>query len=138
MNPVIADVAAGLLPVLEEYQPDLLLLGGQIAKSFSWFGKELERECEKRKIRIQAYLVDNKGRNVQKRNRNKKLESICFEGGAGVQPEKLQPAAAEPADFDAFWAKQKAKLAAVPLKSKMEKIKSTKNVDIYAVTVDCA
>ena len=48
-----ADVAAGLLPVLEEYQPDLLLLGGQIAKSFSWFGKELERECEKRKIRIQ-------------------------------------------------------------------------------------
>ncbi len=89
-------------------------------------------------VRIQAYLVDNKGRNVQKRNRNKKLESICFEGGAGVQPEKLQPAAAEPADFDAFWAKQKAKLAAVPLKSKMEKIKSTKNVDIYAVTVDCA
>lgn len=48
-----ADVAAGLLPVLEKYQPDLLLLGGQIAKSFSWFGKELERECEKRKIRIQ-------------------------------------------------------------------------------------
>ena len=40
-----ADVAAGLLPVL--------LLGGQIAKSFSWFGKELERECGKRKIRIQ-------------------------------------------------------------------------------------
>ena len=34
-------------------EPDLLLLGGQIAKSFSWFGKELERECEKRKIRIQ-------------------------------------------------------------------------------------
>ena len=48
-----ADVAAGLLPVLEEYRPDLLLLGGQIAKSFSWFGKELERECGKRKIRIQ-------------------------------------------------------------------------------------
>ena len=48
-----ADVAAGLLPVLEKYQPDLLLLGGQIAKSFSWFGKELERACEKRKIRIQ-------------------------------------------------------------------------------------
>lgn len=48
-----ADVAAGLLPVLEKYQPDLLLLGGQIAKSFSRFGKELERKCEKRKIRIQ-------------------------------------------------------------------------------------
>ena len=48
-----ADVAAGLLPVLEEYRPDLLLLGGQIAKDFSWFGKELERECGKRKIRIQ-------------------------------------------------------------------------------------
>ena len=89
-------------------------------------------------VRIQAYLVDNKGRNVQKRNWNKQLENICFEGGAGVQPEKLQPAAAEPADFDAFWAKQKAKLAAVPVKYKMAKVKSTKNVDIYAVTVDCA
>ena len=89
-------------------------------------------------VRIQAYLVDNKGRNVQKRNWNKQLENICFEGGAGVQPEKLQPAVAEPADFDAFWAKQKAKLAAVPVKYKMEKIKSTKNVDIYAVSVDCA
>lgn len=48
-----ANVAAGLLPILEKYQPDLLLLGGQIAKSFAWFGKELEAECEKRKIRIQ-------------------------------------------------------------------------------------
>ncbi len=89
-------------------------------------------------VRIQAYLTDHKGRAVQKRNWRKQLENISFEGGAGVQPEKLQPAAEEPADFDAFWAKQKAKLAAVPVKYKMDKVGSTKNVDIYAVTVDCA
>ena len=48
-----ADVAAGLLPVLEKYQPDLLLLGGQIAKKFFLVWKRTGRECEKRKIRIQ-------------------------------------------------------------------------------------
>lgn len=87
---------------------------------------------------IQAYLVDNKGRKVQKRNRRNQLENISFEGGAGVQPEKLQAAADEPADFDAFWTKQKEKLAAVPVKYKMDKVGSSKRVDIYAVSVDCA
>lgn len=48
-----ADAAEGLLPVLEAYQPDLLLMGGQISKSFPWFGAQLQTECEKREIRIQ-------------------------------------------------------------------------------------
>lgn len=49
-----ADAAEGLLPVLASYQPDLLLLGGQISKSFRWFGAALKAECEKRGIRIQT------------------------------------------------------------------------------------
>ncbi len=49
-----ADAAEGLLPVLAAYQPDLLLLGGQISKSFRWFGAQLHAECEKRGIRIQT------------------------------------------------------------------------------------
>ena len=89
-------------------------------------------------VRIVAYLADGKGRIVQKKNQAGRPEDICFIGGAGVQPEKLQPAAEEPADFDAFWAKQKAKLAAIPVKYKMDQVGSSKNVDIYAVSVDCA
>lgn len=89
-------------------------------------------------VRIIAYLADGKGRIVQKKNQAGRPEDICFIGGAGVQPEKLQPAVEEPADFDAFWAKQKAKLAAIPVKYKMDQVGSSKNVDIYAVSVDCA
>ena len=48
-----ADAAEGLLPVLTAYRPDLLLLGGQISKSFRWFGTQLNAACEKRRIRIQ-------------------------------------------------------------------------------------
>ena len=47
------DAAEGLVPVLAAYQPDLLLMGGQISKSFRWFGAQLNAECEKRGIRIQ-------------------------------------------------------------------------------------
>ena len=48
-----ADVAEGLLPVLTAYRPDLLLLGGQISKSFRWFGAQLNAVCGKRGISIQ-------------------------------------------------------------------------------------
>lgn len=45
-----ADVAAGLLPVLEEYQPDLLLLGGQIAKSFPGLEKNWKESARKERF----------------------------------------------------------------------------------------
>lgn len=89
-------------------------------------------------VRIQAELVDPKGRIVSKKNSNGQLENFAFDGGAGVDIEKLQPAADEPADFDAFWEKQKAKLATVPVKFKMEKIsKPDAKVEVYAVSIDC-
>ncbi|MEG0722483.1 MAG: ROK family protein, partial [Lachnospiraceae bacterium] len=39
-------------PFLDEFEPDALVLGGQIAKSFPYFGNLLKAECEKRKIDI--------------------------------------------------------------------------------------
>ena len=63
---------------------------------------------------------------------------LKFEGGAGVEPVKLE-GYAEPADFDGFWKAQKARLAAVPLKASLAEVAS-KNPDfqVFDVKVDCA
>ena len=94
-------------------------------------------------VRIQAFLTDSKKvklRQTVKKGWNKgKLQDIVFDGGAGVEPEKLQAAAEEPADFDAFWARQKEKLAKVPVKYEMKKISEPgAKVEVYAVSIDCA
>ncbi len=89
-------------------------------------------------VRIVAVLADPSGRELRKTYPNKRVDKIFFDGGAGVEPEKLT-GVAEPADFDAFWTKQKARLAAVPMKAEMKKIESkVANADTYEVKVDCA
>ncbi len=89
-------------------------------------------------VRIYATLTDGNGRNVMKKDPKRGNSSpIFFDGGAGVEIDKLQ-GVAEPEDFDAFWTKQKAKLDAVPVKAEMKKVKTGKNADVYAVSVDCA
>jgi len=63
---------------------------------------------------------------------------VKFEGGAGVQPEKLQ-GFPEPADFDAFWQRQKARLAEVPVKAALTEVASKRPAfATYDVKVDCA
>lgn len=58
--------------------------------------------------------------------------------GAMVEPEKLLPLMKEPEDFDAFWDKVKAELAAVPMKE-LEKVSiPDDNVDIYDIKIACA
>ena len=47
--------------------------------------------------------------------KDKRGKSIRFDGGACVQPEKLE-SAPEPADFDAYWTSQKARLSQTPMK----------------------
>ncbi len=84
-------------------------------------------------VRIYAKLIDGKNQNVVVKNH----EAGSFNGGAAVQAEKLKGTPA-PADFDAFWEKQKARLAAVPIQSEMKKVVSGKDADIYMVKVDCA
>jgi hypothetical protein len=65
-------------------------------------------------------------------------EDITFEGGAGVEIEKLE-GYPEPADFDGYWAQQKVKLSEVPMKASMIAVPSKDpNVLIFDVKVDCA
>jgi len=64
--------------------------------------------------------------------------ALKFEGGAGVQPELLA-GYPEPADFDAFWLKQKARLAAVPMKAELKEVTAKKpGFKVYDVKIDCA
>jgi len=64
-------------------------------------------------------------------------KALKFEGGAGVAP-KLLKSYPEPADFDAFWEKQKARLAAVPVKAELVAAPSANSrFDVFDVKVDC-
>ena len=90
-------------------------------------------------VRMQAAVTDSKKVVLRQKNKRGQTVNILFDGGAGVEPEKLKPAADEPADFDAFWDRQKAKLAKVPVKYTMTKVsKPGAKVEVYAVSVDCA
>ncbi len=62
---------------------------------------------------------------------------VKFEGGAGVEPRKLEGNPA-PADLDAFWTAQKARLAAVPMKAELKEIESPKpGYDAFDVQIPC-
>lgn len=67
-----------------------------------------------------------------------KTGDIFFDGGACVEPEKLQPVA-EPKDFDEFWKAARAKLDAVPVKADLQELPSKNpKVKLYAATIACA
>lgn len=67
-----------------------------------------------------------------------KTGHIVFDGGACVEPEKLQPVP-EPKDFDDFWTSAKAKLAAVPVTAELQELPSKNpKVKLYAATIACA
>ncbi|MBR2632879.1 MAG: acetylxylan esterase [Lentisphaeria bacterium] len=88
-------------------------------------------------VRVVAKLVNEKGKVVKRYQKGKgKMVDVAFNGGAGVEIEKLQ-GKPEPADFDAYWATQKARLAEVPVKADIKLIKEVKGVKIYAVSVAC-
>lgn len=93
-------------------------------------------------VRIIAKLTDKDGNELYTKGLWNNKTAISFEGGAGVQPEMLTAGAEEPQDFDAFWQKQKARLAAVPLKYEMKRVElkpgTNLKSEVYAVTIDCA
>jgi len=70
---------------------------------------------------------------------DKKSNPVKFDGGAGVEMEKIK-GYPEPKDFDAFWTTQKEKLAQVPMKVlEMKEIGSTNpKFNVYDVKVACA
>ena len=95
-------------------------------------------------VRLEAYVVDEKGRQFEKTRKPGKLSwvdsmklKLFFDGGAGVEPEKLL-GVPEPADFDAFWAKQRARLAAVPMDVERKVVSATAEKSLYAVRIACA
>lgn len=86
---------------------------------------------------LNAQLTDANGKPLRKPAKNAWETSIEFHGGAGVEVEKLQ-GVAEPPDFDAFWDRQRAKLAAVPVDATLVPVPSDNpKVEIFAVSVKC-
>jgi len=82
-------------------------------------------------INVQAFDQDGK---VLK-NGEKNMDP--FDGGAGVRLDEIK-GCDEPADFDAFWAGQKARLAKVPLHAEMVEVDSgNEKVACYDVKIDC-
>ena len=104
-------------------------------------------------VRVRAVVVDKKDKVYRKQfvgdtttpegkaamNRFERTDKrVFFDGGAGVQPEKLV-SYPEPKDFDAFWAKQGERLKLVPIKAdRIELPCANPNARIYAVQVACA
>jgi cephalosporin-C deacetylase len=56
---------------------------------------------------------------------------------AGISPGEIKPSAPAPADFDAFWARQKKLLAAVPMNARLTPVKSTREgVEVFDLQAD--
>ncbi len=90
-------------------------------------------------VHVWAELRDAEGKAVAYTEKQQWFgNKISFDGGAGVQIDTLQ-SVEEPADFDAFWAKQKARLAEVPVRADRKELPcKNEKVALYAVSIDCA
>ena len=104
-------------------------------------------------VRLEATIVDKAGKTYRKSFHGdpntpegkkalnaweSKDKRVFFDGGAGVEPEKLQ-SVPEPEDFDEFWARRRARLAEVPLEAEKTELKDySKDLNVYAVSIKCA
>ena len=89
-------------------------------------------------VMIRVQLLDQEGKVVSRRNKGGSMRAVQWGLAAGTQPEKLIQGVPEPADFDEFWNKQKAELAAVPLQVLEKKlVKSNPRYDFYDVKLSC-
>ena len=104
-------------------------------------------------VRLEAYVLGPDGKRYAKKftgdastpegrkamnEFEKKPKSIFFDGGAAVEPEKLE-ITPEPADFDAFWTNQFARLDLVPIKADLVETDSPNaRARRWAVRIDCA
>lgn len=85
-------------------------------------------------VRILVTALDAAGKPAK----DDKGKDLVFDGGAGAAPERLE-SVPEPKDFDEFWAKQKTKLATVPLKAAEVGVPSKNPAfTVVDVKVDCA
>lgn len=68
----------------------------------------------------------------------RKDKRVFFDGSAGVDVATLQ-SVPEPADFDAFWARRRERLAKVPLEAERKEMKGySAAADVFAVSIKCA
>jgi len=91
-------------------------------------------------VRLRAELTDAACKRYERKGGADFGESrgVYFDGGAAVKPYEIAEYP-EPKDFDAFWEKRKARLAAVPLVSDVKEIPQTnKYAKLFAVSVRCA
>ncbi len=85
-------------------------------------------------VRIQVFPLDENGALIG----NEHDEYRQFNGGAGVLLDQIR-GADEPADFDEFWARQKAILDLTPIRATLTPIDSgDENVLAFDVKVDCS
>ena len=57
-------IAEGLAPILSSFSPDCLCLGGQVTRSFQWFGQPLSALCQEKNIRL-SITADTSERAIQ-------------------------------------------------------------------------
>lgn len=92
-------------------------------------------------VRVYVTAYDNEGKQLTGQVKEwgiPKEKNFFFDGGACVAPDTLA-GVAEPADFDAYWQKQKELLASVPLKVlEMKKVESNNKVNVFDVKLTCA
>jgi cephalosporin-C deacetylase-like acetyl esterase len=90
-------------------------------------------------VRVYAEVVETGGDFRAHDDLKSKAGVVFFDGGAAAEPKSLQPARPEPSDFDDFWARRKAELAAVPMVATRTAVDSPDpEVHLYALSVTCA
>ena len=90
-------------------------------------------------VRLYAEVCGADGKPWKVLDANGKKQTVFFDGGAAAAPRKLKQTKPVPADFESFWAKRKAELAAVPMKATLDEIVSpVPSVKLYKVSITCA
>lgn len=90
-------------------------------------------------VMVRVQLLGDDGKVVSRRNAGGSMRPIQWGLAAGVEPERLVQGVPEPADFDAFWTRQKQELAAVPLRVLEKKpVRSNGACNVYDVKLSCA
>jgi cephalosporin-C deacetylase len=65
-------------------------------------------------------------------------QTVSAMAGAGFDPLKIPPSLPVPEDFDAFWTRQKARLATVPMKPVLTPVKSpAEGIECFDVEIAC-
>lgn len=96
-------------------------------------------------IRVEGYVKEKATGKPVKRDKPapgspnwSPVKEVVFDGGAGVETERIEQENPEPADFDEWWDKQKKILAAVEMKAERKLVKEVNGCKVYALSVTCA